>query len=136
MTPTARVAAPREIAIVLDDGFGARLLELAREMPVYAVSSPENMAAIDRSWDELSDREGFQFAFGATGFRANSPQLTDVVAEQLEFIESVHGAESGERPFSELRILGMHISPSLEGLLSEYGFLDVSEEECVIVARR
>jgi|SRR6266850_369566 len=126
-----------EIALVLDYQFGDRLLALARSMPVYAVSSPQNKAAVNQAWDELLGKEGFLMAFGATSFDTKSADLDDVVAEALDLIEFAHGFEAGERPYTRLHIYGATgASPVLEASLAEYGFVDLKETKYGLLAQR
>lgn len=131
---TADVAS--QLALVVDYQFGERLLPLARSMPVYVVTSPQNSAAVDAAWNELSSREGFLTAFGATGFQANQADLDEVIAEQLEFIESVHGYEGGERPYTRLHIYGVRGSDALDAVLAEYGFLHLEPTDYGLFAER
>jgi hypothetical protein len=125
-----------EVALVLDYQFGDRVLPLAQSMPVYVVSSPKNMAAINAVWDDLSQRDGFLLAFGATGFEANQPETEAVIAEQLDHIESVHGFQGGERPYTHLRIYGVGNTPAIQAVLADYGFVKVNETDYGLLAQR
>lgn len=125
-----------ELALILDYQFGERVLPLARSMPVYVVTSPKNSAAVEAAWNELSTKEGFLMAFGATGFQANQADLVEVIAEQLEFIESVHGYEGGERPYTRLHLYGVGRSAALDAVLAEYGFLNLKPTGYGFLAQR
>jgi len=125
-----------ELALVLDYQFGDRVLSLAHSMPVYVVSSPKNMAAVNAVWDDLSGRDGFLVTFGATGFQANHAEADAIVAEQLEYIESVHGFEGGERPYTRLRIYGVGNTPAIQAVLADYGFIKVNDTDYGVLAER
>lgn len=125
-----------EVALVLDREFGDRLLPLARSMPVYVVSSPINAAAVEAAWSELFAMDGFLTDFGATGFQAIEADADKVLAEQLDFIEAVHGYEGRERSYTRLRVYGVARSPAVEAVLAEYGFFDLKPTDDGFVARR
>ena len=129
-------AVANEIALILDYQFGDRMLPLARSMPVYIVSSPKNMAAVNAAWDELSQKDGFLFAFGATGFQANQPDADAVVAEQLDHIESIHGFEGGEKPYTRLHLYGVGNTSPIQAVLAEHGFLNLRETDYGVLAER
>lgn len=92
------------IAIVLDEGFGARLHELAARMPVWVVDAPANRTSIESEWTRRR-RDGVERELSV--FRMiDGLSHSEHIAALLRTIDAHHGPSSQDPPFSALLVFG------------------------------
>lgn len=113
----------KSIALVLDQHFGEKLFKLAGRMPVWIVSSPDNLRAIRTTREALGRRADITELLPGSSERPKH-----VLARGLYSIEQHHGADSG-KAYQEVLVLGAHVEDVGDELLAELGFKRVRRAE-------
>ena len=103
------------VALVLDPEFGDRLLALAKEMPVWLVSSPVNLHAAELARPKL---EAGRITTILT--RANESTAA-LLARALYAIDEHQGESSQATPYNELCVRGASEHLLSSELISELG---------------
>jgi hypothetical protein len=103
------------VALVLDPEFGEQLLELAKEMPVWLVSSPVNSHAAELARPKLEEGR-----ITTILTRANESTAA-LLARALYAIDEHHGEASQAAPYSELCVRGASEHLLSSELISELG---------------
>jgi hypothetical protein len=116
-------AAPT-VAVVVDNHYGDRLLQLAHSGPVWIVDTEINRPSAEKQWavDPTSS-----YIRGVTIF--NSYGVTDPAQIFLNIFGVVdlhHGEYSSDPPYGELQVLGTTATTIIKDKVSEFGFV-VSE---------
>lgn len=109
------------VAIVVDPDFGERLADLSRRMPVWICDTPTNHAVAETSRRLIRPQPDITtFDFSASA----SPETTflDVVAD----VDLHHGEYSKERPWTDLHVFGVTLTPTIQDALSGYGIHNFS----------
>lgn len=117
------------IALVVDAEFGDRILALAREMPVWAISSNLNDRAAEAS------RRGLESAQITTIKVRSGETLSDLITRAIYAIEEHHGTSSQIVPYESLRIYGSASLP-LGGVFAELGFKTVTNTVDALVVEK
>lgn len=102
--------AGKEVAIVLDRGFGEKLAELARSQSVWAWDSTANRAAAQGLWD-AGVVPGQVTVFTA----AHASSAEEAFVDILGTIDLHHPA------WGQLRVIGVEPTPTIRGAILEYG---------------
>jgi hypothetical protein len=122
------------VALVLDGGFGLRLVELATRMQVWALESPVNREAAERF---RKTTPGTSLDGGITLFRAFPDDApADILATQIGVIEEHHGALSHDPPMDALEVYGATPNGAVLAVLLECGWSEVSVTEAGFTARQ
>ena len=108
-----------EVLLVLDTEFGARALELANGNPVWAVSSPANLAAA-----ETARHVGLSF----TVLKVNGASPEDWLVNHIDSVDQHHNEFSQRSAYSLLRVVGASLSPRVQSCLQEFGFVRFEAE--------
>lgn len=107
------------IILVVDRGFGERLLELPKGVPIWITQSAVNAPAIATyrtRWPE-----GYQT--GLTSFRDDESLLPDqLAARMIDTIDEHHGEGAHNPPMLQLTIIGTLPTELLTKTLEELGF--------------
>jgi hypothetical protein len=108
------------VAIVVDRGFGDRLIALARRLHVWIIDSPVNRPAYGEVWRAAP---GYVLESGATIFNDDGTQPPDAVAARiLDVVEQHHGVDAHTPPLSRLEIYGASRTPLLRAALEDLRF--------------
>lgn len=104
------------VTVVLNPELGDKLAELWVAQPVWAVSSPANLAA----WNRSEQREPNSALFRVS----NTEARWDNLKSQLDDIDLHFGLDSHpENPYVGIRVLGLALDGQVEEQLrSSYGF--------------
>jgi len=107
------------VAIVVDRAFGAQLHELSRSRHVWVVESPANASVIHEIWRDTSHENG---GSGVTSFKNN----TDLSVEEIcigivPVVEEHHGEFSSHPPWSELEVVGVPLTQTLQSAFEDVG---------------
>ena len=108
------MAAASEVILVLDKQLGERFRELANDSPIWAVSSPANLAAAENAW-----RAGLSF----TVLSVNGESPEDWLVNHIDSVDQHHNEFSQRPGYSSLRVVGASLSPRVESCLREFGFI-------------
>lgn len=106
------------VILVVDRAFGAKILDLPADVPVWIVDSAENRPAVEARRARIGD--------STTCFRADTANApADLASVIVTAIEDHHGAYSQQPAFVRLTIVGAPRAPSLHARLSEFGFEEI-----------
>ena len=107
------------VALVLDPEFGIRLEALAKEMPVWVISSQTNLHAVELARPQLEEgRVTTILTRPDEGPRA-------LLARALYAIDEHHGRTSQSIPYSSLLVHGVSEQMLPSELISELGFKSI-----------
>lgn len=118
------------IALVVDDFFGARLLDLARERYVWVVDSTCNAPWIQRSWAASPADVEDPLLLGISSFsRYLNENDDDLIVRLLEMIDEHHGEFAHDPPWSEIEVLGARQSERIAEAAQLFGVDRIEETE-------
>lgn len=109
---------PYRVSVVLDCGFGERLITLAQNGPVWIIDNPDNQAAAETCWN-LNPIA--RYLNGVTVFKGFDTSPEDTLIGNLGTIDLHHGEYSAPTPYSVLEVIGVLRTPRIEVELAEYG---------------
>lgn len=107
------------IALVLNPDFGDRVAPLARQMPVWILSSPVNDRSAQVACLALDPGRI------TTLRRLTGEDAADTLARALYAIDEHHGESSPQAPYDTLWIYGTSVGVP-ESLASELGFTTIT----------
>ncbi|CAN7603468.1 hypothetical protein [Polaromonas sp. LjRoot131] len=106
------------ISLVLDRAFGDQIIELARQMPIWVVSSPVNDLAVRSARPGLVDG---RITTLSTRFQESS---ADLLIRALYAVDEHCGEESRATGYELLQVIGTNERPSNK-IIRELGFNSV-----------
>jgi hypothetical protein len=112
------------IALVLDQNFGSRVLELAEKMPVWIVSSEANNSAVKRTPGCLDGMAAITTLLIGKGESVN-----DACLRALYDIDEHHGARSLGVPYDRVLVIGCSPDLITPEVMNDLGFARVRETE-------
>jgi hypothetical protein len=108
------------VNLIVDEHFGAKLLDLPQNEPVWIVDLPGNAHGIKTA---RMFRVGNNHLTGITSFQAEpTSDPRNHIIEMLPTIEEHHGIYSHNPPFDALRIFGFADADSIEDECRKIGF--------------
>lgn len=116
---------PHKVYVVVDRGFGEKLVGLEPGVAAWIVDTPENKPVAQRLWKE---RPALDHLSGITTFKfveTSSPE--DIFLNELATIDLHHGAYSADPPYTILQIIGATLTDRIKGELVTYGFDEFCE---------
>ncbi|MCS0657887.1 hypothetical protein [Massilia terrae] len=119
------------VALILNPEFGQGVERIAREMPVWVLSSPTNDVAVEET------RRKFKGAIDVTSFvprRAGDRSAT--CAQALYDIDEHHGPWSSSRPYNELRIFGVSEADLPLDVLDELGLAPAESRGSALILHK
>jgi len=123
------------IAVVLDETFGDRLLELSRTMHVWACASEPNRRGAERIWaEETSDKPWLES--GVTTFQYDPNDVSQSLFDVIELVEDHHGEYAHDPPWTTLEVFGAFPNRNLIDALQNVGVPRVETTETGFVAFR
>lgn len=109
------------ITLVIDESCGSQLDELVRTSYVWAIQSPENDRWAAQHWQASSPLSD-PLQFGLTTFaRLPAETDTELVIRLLEMIDDHHGEFSHEPAWSQIDVLGTHLTDEIADAARCYG---------------
>ncbi|CAN5910192.1 hypothetical protein BH11VER1_BH11VER1_10020 [soil metagenome] len=125
---------PYQVLVVVDKNLGERLIELARDRPAWVIDTPVNRPFIERLWKERADTSHLN---GITSFRCSpSDSPEDIFISELGTIELHHGEDSASPPYSEIKVMGLVLTPEVQQALSEFDFPIIEVTHDGFIAKR
>jgi hypothetical protein len=116
------------IALVTDDLFGARLLDLARERYVWVVDSAGNAPWMRRSSAAPSTDPDDPLLLGISSFsRYPNEGDEDLILRLLEMIDEHHGEFAHDPPWSEIEVFGARQSERIVQAAQFFGVDRIEE---------
>jgi hypothetical protein len=113
------------VGLVVDLGFGDRLLGLASRMPVWLIDTPINRAAAERHW---RTHTGQVHTNGVTTFKYDATGTPEQwCSDVLSNVDLHHGQYSHDPPYSAVEVLGTPLTEKLRTAFNEFGFMVFSE---------
>jgi hypothetical protein len=112
------------IALVVDESFGRRVIELAKEVYVWLVQSKENDRWASAALELSSDSEDPLLRGVSTFARAGGEQTDDLIVSLLELIDDHHGEFAHDPPWSEIDVIGAAVTPKIEDAARKYGVVE------------
>jgi hypothetical protein len=109
------------IALVLDEGFGRHVIDLAQEAYVWLVQSEENDRWADVVWKDPSTATDPLLHGVSTFARAKDEQTDDLISGIIEMIDEHHGECAHDPAWSEIDVIGAVLSPQIEETARSYG---------------
>lgn len=109
------------IALIMDRHFGRRVIELARQMPVWIVSSATNDAAVAKARAMLGIQANL-----TTFFQPSDEAKEDAMLRALCAIDEHHGPESSSEPYEELVVIGAEPPRLTRAMMKDLGFERIS----------
>lgn len=109
------------IALVVDEVFGSKLLELAQAMYVWLIESAENCRWAELTW-QRSPTGGDPLARGVTTFRRQDGEDLDaLIIRLLDMIDEHHGEFAHDPEWSEIDVVGAIPSSAVVEAAAAYG---------------
>lgn len=105
------------VALVMDREFGAKVTYLARQMPVWIISSATNDAAVEQARRSEGGRADVTTILEFGG--ESSDQL---FLRALRAIDEHHGPDSSTEPYGELVVFGAPRGLMTPAVMNELGF--------------
>lgn len=112
---------PYRVALVVDPAFGAALRDLAREMHVWAVGTPENRAVAEAIWAERPNERDIER--GVTTFDpglGSGPRSW--CSAVVGTVDAHHDEMSHDPAYSELLVHGLRFDETLRPDFAALGF--------------
>ena len=118
-----------KVGIVVDQNFGERIAELARDFHVWVVDSPTNTPVIRRFYElDQSAPEADPLDYGITGFEASETETAqEMCAEIAETVDIHHCGGFGDEPgWSEIVVYGVSLDERLRQVFEDIGATEIS----------
>ena len=129
-----RSTSQHPVALVFDGEFGARLVDLAARIHVWALESPVNRAAAERI---RSDAPVSSLDRGITLFRgAATDSPAAMLADQIGIIAEHHGPFAHDPPMDAVEVYGVAPDAEVLAVLTSCGWGALSVTEAGFVARQ
>ncbi|MHA7634117.1 hypothetical protein [Corallococcus sp. M7] len=114
---------PHKVGIVVEQGFGDRVAELARVFHVWVVESRENTPVIQGVWKSgLVDAAADPLAVGVTSFAAIEGESPEAMCARIaSAVDEHHGEFAHDPPWSEIEVLGVKLTSTLRQVFEELG---------------
>jgi hypothetical protein len=117
------------IALVVDECFGSKVLELARTMYVWLIESDENDQWAKLAWTAPQQNDD-PLLYGVTTFkRQQGEDLDSMIIRLIDMIDEHHGEFAHDPEWSEIDVVGACLSSAIEVAAADY---DV--DRCEVVA--
>ncbi|NNC19208.1 hypothetical protein HRD49_17350 [Corallococcus exiguus] len=112
---------PHKVGIVVDQGFGDRVAELARAFHVWVVESRENTPVIQGVWKSgLGDAAADPLAVGVTSFAALEGESPEAMCARIAGdVAEHHGEFAHDPPWSEMEVFGVKLTSTLRHVFEE-----------------
>lgn len=129
---------PHRVALVVDRHFGRALPALAADYHVWIVQSATNAPAIKDVWGrETLGKETDPLGTGVTAFEADIDEPADAICCRMaEEVAEHHGEFAHDPPWSEIRVVGVTLSPQLDEAFRAIGAVDVVAADDGFLCRR
>jgi hypothetical protein len=119
------------IALVLDQNFGTRVLELAKQMPVWIVESEENDSAVKQTRSALGGMAHITSLLLGKGESAS-----DACLRALYEIDEHHGPSSLDAPYDRVLVFGCVPHLITSEVMNDLGFARVSKTDSGFYAEK
>jgi hypothetical protein len=111
---------PYCVFVVLEQEYGAGLLNLLPSGPIWAVNTSTNRVVAQDYWSEHPE---ISYLDGITVFDfANDASPEDTLVSELANIDLHHGIHSADPPYTILEIIGTNVTERIKQELGHYGF--------------
>ncbi|GAB3405518.1 hypothetical protein GCM10027318_15990 [Massilia agilis] len=120
----------KSVALILDPEFGQRIESVAREMPVWVLSSRANDPAVERARSLLGEPDITSFYPPRAGDR------TATRAQVLYDIDEHHGCSSSSHPYEELLVFGAGPADFSPETMEELGLEPAGARKDAFVLRK
>ncbi|RKG88136.1 hypothetical protein D7W82_11470 [Corallococcus sp. CA049B] len=129
---------PHKVGIVVDQGCGDRVAELARVFHVWVVKSRENTPVIQSVWKSgLVDEAVDPLSVGVTSFAAIEGESPEAMCARIAgTVDEHHGEFSHDPPWSEIEVFGVKLTPTLRHVFEELGATACTPTQQGFVCRR
>ena len=108
------------VLVILDPGFGERLLEVAAGQAVWIADSATNTPVVKSLW---ASRPGETHLTGITTFKVSCDDSpATAFLDQLGQIDLHHGPYSSDAPYRVLEVVGVALTSDIEASLKDLGF--------------
>lgn len=112
---------PHKVGLVVDQGFGDRVAELARAFHVWVVDSRENTPVIQRVWKSgLVEAAVDPLAVGVTSFAALEGESPEAMCARIAgAVDEHHGEFAHDPPWTEIEVFGVKLTAALQDVFEE-----------------
>lgn len=118
------------VALVLDKCFGMRLLELAKRVHVWIVSSTINEKACEVLWSfDGGSYSGYSLDSGATPFKTFiNENMPETLLDLIPMIFDHHSPWDHDPPMTELEVYGLTLNDEVQSVLDELELVLIGSE--------
>ncbi|WP_147444930.1 hypothetical protein [Corallococcus sp. CA053C] len=112
-----------KVGIVVDQGFGDRLADLARVFHVWVVASGANTPVIQSVWKSaLVDAAADPLAVGVTSFAAGEGESREETCARIAWdVDEHHNESAHDPPWSEIEVFGVKLTAALRDVFEQLG---------------
>jgi hypothetical protein len=132
--PKSETDTARRLLVVMGCDYGERLREVSSGRPVWIILSPANEPIVRSIWTEHPQQD---YRIGVTGLKFEpSRAAEDHFLVEIDTLDIHHGPYSTEKPYTELEVIGCHLTQPIRTELSELGFARFDEQATGFIAKR
>lgn len=127
-----------KVGIVVDQGFGDRVAELARVFHVWVVESDANTPVIQEVWKSANMAPAADpIAVGVTSFAAGAGESPEELCARIAWnVDEHHNESAHDPPWSEIEVFGVKLTATLRDVFEELGATACIPTEEGFVCRR